>query len=366
MNSHPNENKMVRNPNFDNEQAEIESVMDTINDLFDAEIDHYFNTIGNADFVAGDNVYQSAAVFADEEIKFATNSKQRPASTTTDTDSAPSSSTLSKLVDTEQIKNEATKRQKFNEEATTFHEPNSTGIVPPKNSSGTVTWAKESYEIPRTISNSGDGFVNDNATYVSSNYSSVTPKPKSPYIFDPMHETRMEFLTRSPRLMQNCVNGYDFAGLKILVDEIFVEDCKFKTPALPKELVGRNVIVRYWESVLTAAPDLIVVLKSPEVNFRVISIKVLSVGTSILRGSKDDHLWNFLKYGKDDNDVYGKQLKLRVDALIEANKQVRFTSRSILHLVLNESRTHFERFISTRRSLEIEECSPQITSKKTK
>ena len=332
-----------------NENQHDEAVVFDDLHLYAAEIDHYFNTVGNADFMADDKNESLAS--------------RNPSTSNALVDSVPTSiiSTSSILASNELMANEISKRQKFDNEDTTFHEPNSTEILPIKNGSGTVTWAKESYEIPQNISSS-DGVLNDHATFISSAFSSVTPQPKSSYVYDSTHETRMEFLTRSPRLMQNCVNGYDFKGLQTLIDEICLEDCKFKTPALSQELVGRHMIMKYWESALTAIPDLILVYKSPEVHYRVISLKALSVGTVILNGNTDDYLWNFLKYGEvSDSD---NELKLRVDALIEAKKQISFTYKSVHHFVLNDSKTHIERFIATRRSIEVEECTSQVTSTK--
>ena len=319
--------------NHTQENADLESVMETVNSIFDAEIDNNFDTTNNTDLVVNDSSSQSN--IASTEIKLALSSKRRIVNALADNNMATSSSTSSILVANELLKYDTTKRQKIDNEDTN--------------------------EIPQNMSSSSEGIANDNVSYASSNFSSVTPRPKSPYVYDSTQDTRMEFLTRSPQLMQDCVNGYDFEGLQTLIDEVFLADCKFKTAALPQELEGRHIIMKYWES-LTAMPDLILIFKSSVMNPRVISVKSLAVGTSVFRDCKNDYFYNFLKYGEvSDAD---KELKLRVDAMIEAKKQISFTYRSILHLVLNESKTHIERFVATRGSLEVEECSPQVTSTK--
>lgn len=112
-------------------------------------------------------------------------------------------------------------------------------------------------------------------------------------------ESRQEYLLRVPELMRKAINIGSETMIAAIVNEACLPACLLKTTALKTEVSGRENIVNLYCSLLKVVPDMVILIKPPSQDFRVITSKVNYYGTSVFRDEKNEHLYNYMKYGPD-------------------------------------------------------------------
>jgi hypothetical protein len=168
----------------------------------------------------------------------------------------------------------------------------------------------------------------------------------------PHEENRLNNLINFPFLLQKTVNAGDEVKLKLLIEKYFTPDCTLKTNALPDEVVGRDHLTNFWNGILRAIPDFVMICKPPKLVSRVITVKVSSLGTHVIEDDAEK-LFNHLKYN-DQNTSNSDQSDYKTDPkvrnayldMVQRGTQISFRVKSVLHLVMNQEMTHFEKYVS--------------------
>jgi hypothetical protein len=168
---------------------------------------------------------------------------------------------------------------------------------------------------------------------------------------DGISGSRLDTLLQVPAAIAMCINSGDEIGLMGIIEEAFLPDCVVKTPALSKELVGRQHLKEYFFSINRAVPDFVCIVSESTLNFRVISASFKNFGTRVA-SDKSDYLYDYVKHGRDHNNLF-VEARDKSNALIKEGSVVRFCSRSFMHLILNKDMTHVEKYVAVRKALNI-------------
>lgn len=176
-------------------------------------------------------------------------------------------------------------------------------------------------------------------------------EPKNSVIITPEQRKRLKHLLEVPFLLAKFINSGDEEGLKTLIHDVCIENCRCKSPSLAMELIGRDYIIEHFAALTRSFPDYVMQFKPPTVRQRTISAALSSCGTRVLVDPKS-YLFDHLKYGRAESVSFTRARKL-VEAIESSGKRASFKAKSLLHLIVNKEMTHIERWVSLRKSMEI-------------
>jgi hypothetical protein len=162
---------------------------------------------------------------------------------------------------------------------------------------------------------------------------------------------RVRDLVSFPAKLSRYLNSGDDERLKGLIYDACTEDCKFKTPAMPKEVKGRDVIVECFLALSRSIPDYIMQFRAPSTLKRVIMASFESSGTRVVHDAAE-YLFDHLQYGRNDNVSFVRAQQL-VQAIEASGKHAFFRGKSVMHLIVNEEMTHIEKIIVIRKSIAV-------------
>jgi hypothetical protein len=217
------------------------------------------------------------------------------------------------------------------------------------NSNDAVEFIQSSLD-QKSVSSSDDNSQSSSSKLIENLFSFRTNREKSQEP-ETKSEFRLDVLLRVPKAITYCINSGDNEGLVGIIEEAFLPNCIIKTPALSKELVGRNHIIEFFLAISRSIPDFFTLVEDPFLNLRVISTLSKSFGTRI-NSDRSEYLFNHLKHGRDDSNNYLEARK-KARELIKEGQPIRFCSKSYVHLILNKEMTHVEKFVVARKSLRI-------------
>lgn len=163
--------------------------------------------------------------------------------------------------------------------------------------------------------------------------------------------SRMSFCTKLPIYITEFVNSGDEESIKQLIQEAFLPDCKMKTSALARDLVGRQYVQDFLLALIQDFPDFIMVALRPEVNARVVTTYLSCYGTRV-KSSPYQYLYDHLKFGRDESGTFVKQ-SYDYRSLLKEGKPIGFKQDTVMHLIMNKELTHVEKFVTQRRLVNV-------------
>jgi len=165
----------------------------------------------------------------------------------------------------------------------------------------------------------------------------------------PEQRQRIKFLMEVPSLVARIVNSGDDEGLKALIYDACVEDCRCKISSIPNDLIGRDYILKSLAATVNTFPDYIMQYKAPTVRQRTITAALETSGTRVVV-DPNSHLFDHLRYGNTSNVSFVRAQQL-VEEIESSGKRAAFKSKSMLHIVINKEMTHIECWVSIRKSI---------------
>lgn len=131
-------------------------------------------------------------------------------------------------------------------------------------------------QLPKSTKRSQENVINADIESVISQTTQASKKSKADSLDG---ESRISYLTQVFSLLRAAINSGNEDQIEAIINESCVADCKFKTPALPVEVRGREFISRAYISVLRLHPDIILMETAPTVvDHRVITSATTMIG----------------------------------------------------------------------------------------
>lgn len=220
----------------------------------------------------------------------------------------------------------------------------------------------ESLDVESSGPGSIDDFLNEYLNDMKTSPTSKKIKVETNSPSDPRTDTgvcesksreekvqRVRSLINFPADLSRYLNSGDETKMRELIFDKCCEDCKFKTAAMPKEAVGREVIVECFLALTRSMPDYIMQFRTPTTHKRVIMASFESSGTRVVHDAAE-HLFDHLQYGRDDNVSFVRAQQL-VRVIEASGKRACFRGKSVMHLIVNNDMTHIEKIIIIRKSI---------------
>ena len=177
----------------------------------------------------------------------------------------------------------------------------------------------------------------------------ISPSKTQLTTFQQKNEQRTKYLLRSLKLWQGFINSGDLDKLKVLFDDILVENCVQINSTCPP-IVGRDKLFDVQKSLLRNVPDYYFLITNiVRSKRRVISIKSNSFGTFPYANGNDKTVnsWNIFENTPIDQlDEHHKIQKQKYDTLKSQNKIMRFERSVTGYVMLSRDERRFSKVVS--------------------
>ena len=167
-------------------------------------------------------------------------------------------------------------------------------------------------------------------------------------------ETRIKYLLRFPRLMQEFSNAGDFDKLMVLFNDVFIPDCLLLTHAIPP-ILGREKICQLLRYLQRGIPDYFVMFSNVvRTKRRLITMKGNSFGTFPFANSNTKSFVDpFENVPIETFDEYHQAQKQIYDTLKSQSKDIKFERRVTWYLVLSKDRQHIEKMMACNSKIDL-------------